>query len=164
MKGQRYRMKKGFTLIEVCLVMLIFGVAVTSLMALFPVSLRQANLAVSDSVVTTFADYVMNALAANAAGEMKGDWDVWKDQDIFEDEILADIYLDTGGGPGTGQGLAKSGKVDGYLGTPTSFIRYKLDFAQEDRPHDYAGRLYRVTLRVTDNKVVPVSAGAAFVT
>ncbi len=157
-------MKKGFTLIEVCLVMMIFGVAVTSLMALFPVSLRQGNMAVSDSVVTMFADSIMNALSANAASDEMKDWDKWENQSSFEKAILSNILIDIGDGPGTGMTLAKSGSVESYLGIQKSFIKYQLEFAQEDRPHNYGGRLYRATLRATDNRTASISSGLVFVT
>jgi prepilin-type N-terminal cleavage/methylation domain-containing protein len=162
-------MKKGFTLIEVCLVMMIFGVAVTSLMALFPVSLRQGNMAVADSVVTTFADAVMNALAANAASDaMRRDWATWEQEDEFAKAIGANVFIDVGDGPGTGKSLKKVGNgyedsIDDYLGIPKSHIKYKLEFAQVTKPHDYGGRLYRATLRVTDNKTAAISSGSVFV-
>lgn len=168
MKGRGNRMKKGFTLIEVCLVMLIFGVAVTSLMALFPVSLRQGNMAVSDSVVTTFADAVMNALAANAADDAMRDWTKWEQEAEFAKAIGANVFIDLGKGPGTGMPLKKVGNgyadsVDDYLGIPKSHIKYKLEFAQVTKPRDYGGHLYRATLRVTDNKTADISSGSVFV-
>ena len=167
MKGRGNRMKKGFTLIEVCLVMLIFGVAVTSLMALFPVSLRQGNMAVSDSVVTTFADAVMNALAANAADDAMRDWAKWEQEAEFAKAIGANVFIDLGKGPGTGTPLNCDGSevdVDNYLGIPKSHIKYKLEFAQVTEPRDYGGHLYRATLRVTDNKTANVSTnGSVFV-
>ena len=173
MKGRGNRMKKGFTLIEVCLVMVIFGVAVTSLMALFPVSLRQGNMAVSDSVVTTFADAVMSSLAANAADDAMKDWRKWEMKNDFAQAIAANVFIDLGDGPGTGTPLRRKkgsdgyfyyeDSVDNYLGIPKTHIKYKLDFAQVTRPHDYGGHLYRATLRVTDNKTADISSGSVFV-
>ncbi len=167
-------MKKGFTLIEVCLVMMIFGVAVTSLMALFPVSLRQGNMAVSDSVVTTFADSIMNALAANAASDDMKDWDKWGKKNTFIEAVTDGVRIDLGGGPESGASLSRKknsegyyyfeGSVDEYLGIAKSSIKYKLEFAQVDRPHDYGGRLYRATLRATDNKTASIDSGLVFVT
>ena len=78
-----------------------------------------------------------------------------------------------GGGPGTGKGLSRKtdsdgyfyyeDSVDNYLGVPKSFIKYKLEFAQVTRPHDYGGRLYRATLRVSDNRTAAISSGHVFV-
>ncbi len=122
--------QKGFTLIEVCLVMLIFGVAVSSLMALFPVSLRQGTLAVSDSVVSAFGDSVMNSLAGVASSMQKEeDWKYWKDEDTFRKTIVKDVFIDTRGNNPKGDEqlhwvVKKNGKytpkdeyeVDDYLG------------------------------------------------
>lgn len=157
--------KKGFTLVEVCLVMMIFGIAVTSMMALFPVGLRQGNMAVSDSVVTMFGDYVMNSLAANAA-EMT-DWADWESESAFKKEVVAGIKVDKGGGPGSGEQLDGSGnvkKIDDYLGIPKSHIKYKLLFSKVTDPEDFGGRLYRAVLRVTDNKNGDIDNGMVFVT
>ena len=106
--------QKGFTLIEVCLVMLIFGVAVSSLMALFPVSLRQGTLAVSDSVVSAFGDSVMNSLAG-VASSMQGekDWKYWKDEETFRKTIVKGVLVDTRGNPKGDEELHWSVKKNG---------------------------------------------------
>ena len=158
-------MKKGFTLIEVCLVMVVFGIAVSSLMALFPVSLRQGNMAVSDSVVTTFADNVMNTLAANAA-EMPN-WNDWKLKNNFSRKVAEGIEA---------EGLSVTrrqdddgyyyyeGEADDYLGVKKSYIHFRLKFHQVTTPEDYGGRLYRATLRVTDVRSASWTSAAVFVT
>ena len=157
-------MKKGFTLIEVCLVMLIFGVAVSSLMALFPVSLRQGNMAVSDSVVTTFADGIMNALAANAA--KMTNWNDWRLKNNFSQRVVQDIAPD--GLKLTpkrdGEYYWYEGEADDYLGIPKSHLHCWLYFHQVVAPEDYGGRLYRVTLRVTDNPSATKNNASVFVT
>ncbi len=159
-------MKRGFTLIEVCLVMVVFGIAVSSLMALFPVSLRQGNMAVSDSVVTTCADSIMNTLAANAA-EMT-DWDDWRLKNNFTSKVAEGIE--------EAEGLSVTRKKDGdgyyyfegeaddYLGVEKSYIHFRLKFQQVTRPVDYGGRLYKATLRVTDNRSASWGSAAVFVT
>ncbi len=140
-------MKRGFTLIEVCLVMLIFGVAVSSLMALFPVSLRQGNMAVSDSVVTTFADGVMNTIAANAASIT--DWNEWKDKGNFKEKVLQGVQL---------------GEIENYLGIDNSYINSKVEVEEVTTPEDYGGRLYRVALRVKNIESLSWNSAAVFVT
>ena len=158
-------MKKGFTLIEVCLVMVVFGVAVSSLMALFPVSLRQGNMAVSDSVVTTFADGVMNKLAANAA-EMK-DWNDWRLKNNFTSRIADGLEAEgmtiTRLRDGDGY-YYYEGEADDYLGVKKSYIHFRLKFHQVTTPEDYGGRLYRATLRVTDVRSASWTSAAVFVT
>ena len=153
-------MKKGFTLIEVCLVMLIFGVAVSSLMALFPVSLRQGNMAVSDSVVTTFAEGVLNALAANAA--VTTDRTIWEDEAKFGEAVAKDVEV------GELELLKKGGLYEGssdeYLGIPKSYIGCQLQLEKETSPYPYGWRIYRATLRVKDIRSAPWTSAAVFVT
>ena len=157
--------QKGFTLIEVCLVMLIFGVAVSSLMALFPVSLRQGSQAVSDSVVAAFGDHVMNALAGKASS-MQGedDWSLWEDEGKFKSALIKDLKIDTSGNSLLGNdALHADGqvhKVSDYLGLAQKSrngksgqisIRYMLQIDEVKNPEDFDKRLYRAILRVTDN-------------
>ncbi len=181
--------QKGFTLIEVCLVMLIFGVAVSSLMALFPVSLRQGTLAVSDSVVSAFGDSVMNSLAGVASTMQKEeDWNYWKDEAKFKKAIVKGVNVDTSGNPKGNQpvkvGVEES--VTDYLGLAKKSdnsksgrinIRYKLDIevvAMKSTDlngntkiiaEPYGKRLYRAILHVTDNPSTSLeNNGTVFVT
>jgi prepilin-type N-terminal cleavage/methylation domain-containing protein len=171
--------RKGFTLIEVCLVMLIFGVAVSSLMALFPVSLRQGTQAVSDSVVSAFGDSVMNSLAGVASSmQSEADWATWKTESKFKTAIIRGVKVDTSGDSPKGdqKGQIREGsedKIEDYLGLGKKAnnsksgrinIRYKLDIAQVNQPDNYGGRLYRAILYVTDNPSLDLSYGTVFVT
>ena len=171
--------QKGFTLIEVCLVMLIFGVAVSSLMALFPVSLRQGSQAVSDSVVSAFGDSVMNSLAGVASSmQSEADWATWKLEKSFKAAIIKGVRVDTSGESPKGdqKGQIRVGiedKIEDYLGLGKKAnnsksgrinIRYKLDIVPVTRPDDYHNRLYRAILYVTDNPSLDLSYGTVFVT
>ena len=174
--------RKGFTLIEVCLVMLIFGVAVSSLMALFPVSLRQGTAAVSDSVVSAFGDSVMNSLAGVASSMQKeGDWKYWKNEKTFRDTIVKGVKVDTSGDNLAGnKGLViGEGKVDDYLGlgrmadnskSGRITIRYRLEIdvvsktVSGKKVEPYGKRLYRAILHVTDNPSLDLDNGTVFVT
>lgn len=164
-------MKRGFTLIEVCLVMLVFGIAISSIMAFFPVSLRQANTTVSDAVVTTFADYVINALQANAA--KMTDWNVWQDPEydkeeseidpqksIFVKAIIDEIKFET---ETATKSLdcrkSKKEELEGYLGVKKSYIGYQLEFRKAKK-----GRLWQIILYVTDNKHLLPKKGQTFIT
>ena len=153
----------GFTLIEVCLVMMIFGIAVTSLMALFPVSLRQGNQAVSDSVVTTFGDSVMNALAGRASSlQTVEDWSYWKNQDRFKNEVIRGLKVYEGGSDDLRLG---EHTIEDYLGTGENVtIKYKLEIAPVNT-RKFGQRLYRAILYASDNKYARIEeAGAVFVT
>lgn len=157
--------RNGFTLIEICLVMLIFGIAVSSLMALFPVSLRQGNQAVSDSVVTTFGDSVMNALSGRASSlQSEKNWSDWKTEATFKSKVTSDIAVYEG----ASENLSADGKdhtIDDYLGTGENVtIKYRLQIAPVNKDK-FGNRLYRAILYVTDNKYAKVEEyGAVFVT
>lgn len=156
-------MRDGFTLIEVCLVMMIFGIAVSSLMALFPISLRQGNQAVSDSVVTTFGDSVMNALAGRASSmQTVDDWKYWEKQESFKTEVVRDLKVYEGGGDNLGVG---EHTIDDYLGTGENVtIKYKLEIAPVNT-RQFGQRLYRAILYASDNKYANLEeAGTVFVT
>lgn len=58
--------KSGFTLIEINLVLLIVGVALVSLMGLFPVGLREADAAASDTEQAMFAERLLSTVQAKA--------------------------------------------------------------------------------------------------
>ena len=132
---------------EVCLVMLVFAIAISTILAFFPVALRQGNSAVTDSVVTSFADYVLNSLQANAA---KMEWDDWGGD--FEKNITKDIMVDGN----TKLEYLTQQTVEDYLGVDDSTIKYKLDFSG-------SGRVRQITLYVTDNKYADVTKGHTFV-
>jgi prepilin-type N-terminal cleavage/methylation domain-containing protein len=154
--------RDGFTLIEVCLVMMIFGIAVTSLMALFPVSLRQGNQAVSDSVVTTFGDSVMNALAGRASSmQTIGDWRYWRTPNQFKTEVVRDIRVYEGG-PNLRLG---EDTIPNYLGTDENVtIKYRLEIDTVNTAQ-FGPRLYRAILYASDNKYADLDeAGTVFVT
>ena len=155
--------RDGFTLIEVCLVMMIFGIAVSSLMALFPVSLRQGNQAVSDSVVTTFGDSVMNALAGRASSmQTIDDWRYWKNQNLFKTEVVKGLKVYDGGSDDLKLG---EHTVEDYLGTGENVtIKYKLEIAPVNTTQ-FGPRLYRAILYASDNKYANIDeAGTVFVT
>ena len=172
--------QKGFTLVEVCLVMLIFGVAISSRMALFPVSLRQGSQAVSDSVVAAFGDYVMNALAGRASA-MQGedDWQYWKTEETFKKEIVKDVKIDTSGNNPLGDHQVKiasdavvDDKVSDYLGLARKSrngksgqitIRYRLEidvvptYNGRKKEDPFGKKLYRAILHVTDNPTLALA-------
>lgn len=150
-------MKKGFTLMEVCLVMLVFAIAISTILAFFPVALRQGNSAVTDSVVTSFADYVLNSLQANAA---KMEWEKWEKHygdDGFCATITDGITLEADGDPKLKYDAEQT--LKNYLGVEDSTIKYKLDLPKPDQ----SPRAKQITLYVTDNKYADVTKGHTFV-
>ena len=79
----------GFTLMEINLVLFLFGAGVTAMLGIFPVGLRQAQFAVSDSVQVGFATRVLSSLESNAALMCKaGDSADWNNTTAFTDAVL----------------------------------------------------------------------------
>jgi len=67
--------RRGFTLMEVNLALLIMGIALVALLGLFPVGLRQADAATTDTTEAAFADLVLNSMRASAQTVTSwGDW------------------------------------------------------------------------------------------
>lgn len=56
----------GFSLIEVNMAILIIAIGMLSLMSLFPLGLREGNLAQGDMVQTAAADFILNRVHAEA--------------------------------------------------------------------------------------------------
>lgn len=155
----RHGARNGFTLMEVCLVMLIFAIAISTILAFFPVALRQANSAVTDSVVTTFADNVINALQANAA---RMTWKEWSDTSAkgFRKIVTSGITLNVKGG-NRALKYESDETLENYLGVDGSTIKYRLDFP--DNPKNPEERVRQITLYVTDNKHGSPKNGNTFV-
>ena len=65
------RLRSGFTLMEVNIALMVVAVGLTSLLALFPVGLRESNTASADTVQSAVASYIFARLHENAA---KLDW------------------------------------------------------------------------------------------
>lgn len=162
--------KAGFTLAEVNMVMLIFGIAITALMSLFPVGLRQGSQATSDTIQCTFAEYVLNSIQANAS-EIT-DWSVWADEKTFRKEVIKGIKLDgknlechTGHDAKDKNGYSE---IDKYLtgsSSPEGFIRYRLDIRRPISPsRDLKNRLYQITVWATDNRNGYPTDAPAYVT
>ena len=148
--------------------MMIFGIAVSSLMALFPVSLRQGNQAVSDSIVTTFGDAVMNALAGKASSMQSAkDWTKWKNEATFRNEVVKGLT-----GYNGGENLSANGNdhtIKEYLGLKDVTIKYRLEIAPVNKTL-FGDGLYRAILYATDNRYAELDpsksnfAAAIFVT
>ena len=68
--------RAGFTLMEINIALMIMAFALTSLLALFPIGLQQANYASDDTAAAAFADMVFNGMRANA--QTITNWTDWK--------------------------------------------------------------------------------------
>lgn len=84
---------RGFTLVEISMVLLLFASAVGGILSFFPVGLKLESNAMSDSAQTMFALDILGQVEANASKIR--DWAEWNDDEVFLDIAFKDI--ETGG-------------------------------------------------------------------
>lgn len=82
--------RHGFSLIEVNLAILLATVGLLTLFALFPLGLRESEMAIIDTQEAMFADNVLSAMRANAQDIL--DWGVWTDRTDFVEAIGVGVY------------------------------------------------------------------------
>lgn len=93
----------GFTLMEINLVLFLFGAGVTAILGIFPVGLRQAQYAFSDTVQVSFATKVLAQLESNAEEMCRpkegGSTDLrakWKTLGAFRNAVLDNVTVNDG--------------------------------------------------------------------
>jgi prepilin-type N-terminal cleavage/methylation domain-containing protein len=139
--------RAGFSLIEINIVLLVIGVGLVALLGLFPVGLRQAGLATSDTASSMFADQVLSALHGQSS--TLTNWTDWKN---FNTSVLTDLSI---GGTAV-QAVDNADDensfvtLNNYLGVKGSTIRYQLVITPVAVPLDFGGRLMRAAIRVSD--------------
>ena len=77
--------RQGFSLIEVTIAILMVSVGLLTLFALFPLGLRESDMAIVDTHEAMFADSVLSALEGNAMG-IKRPLD-WNEIEAFIPEV-----------------------------------------------------------------------------
>lgn len=87
---RRALLRRGFSLIEVNLAILLVTIGLLTLFALFPQGLRESEMAVVDTHEAMFADHVLSGVKANAQDIL--DWNTWTNQSYFMDAVQVDIY------------------------------------------------------------------------
>ena len=80
--------RDGFSLMEVSMAVLLVGVALLALFSLFPLGLRESDLAVADTHETQFAEHILSSLEGNAADILE--WPTWRDS--FNTEVVKEVY------------------------------------------------------------------------
>jgi hypothetical protein len=163
---------------EVNVALLVLAVGLIGLFSLFPVGLRQSDLATSDTAQAAFAETVFNAMRANAA--LTTSWGDWASLTNGQALGVADtgnaafagrrITVPKYSGPPEvaiiGDGLpheivaASSLQTDGYY-AKGKYIKYELHI--EDDPHDpHNGCIKRAWIRVTDRPYTDVARSPVY--
>lgn len=158
----------GFTLIEISLVLLLFGSAVGGLLSFFSVGLRQENSAMSDTVQSMFAFDVLGQIEAKAA-EIN-DLSIWNSEKSIKSKLQNNLTVGTNSKKIKFTGIYKGiGNDDKFADKSfdmselledypkeRSYIRYNLDIVEVRNPVDFgkdgSPRLWRVSIWVTDRR------------
>ena len=77
--------KQGFSLVEVSLAILLIGIGLLTLFSLFPVALKESELAIEHTQEAMFADHVLSGIEGNAMGITS--WTNWQAGIGFVDDI-----------------------------------------------------------------------------
>jgi Tfp pilus assembly protein PilV len=76
-----FRYAAGFSLVEVCLALLVVGLGLLAIIGLFPGGLRSSENAEADTYVSLFADTALAGIVANASTVTA--WSIWNDPGKF---------------------------------------------------------------------------------
>ena len=107
---------RGFTLIEVCLAVLIIGFGLVSIFGLFPSGLRSMEDDTADTRSGLFTESVMQGMRANASTIM--DWADWTNAATFSGSIVSNVLY---------SGSAQTGSVQAIrFPANGDWLRYKL--------------------------------------
>lgn len=147
------RSRTGFTLIEINLVLLLFGVGVTALLGLFPVGLRQSGLAVSDTRQSMFAEMILNSIYATAQDAT--DYSDWETLEDFRNLVKRTKIAGNSAVAKADQPVEVGKEVvfDKYLGQKRNVIRYYLTVSKVANDNrNFRRPFYRATVQVSDRK------------
>jgi prepilin-type N-terminal cleavage/methylation domain-containing protein len=115
--------KAGFTLIEVCLAVLVIGIGLLSVFSLFPSGLRSVEDDKADTRCGLFAETVLNGMRGNAAAITN--WDDWCDGVGTLADLKVNILV-SGASMTTGSVVAVDFPAGG------EYLRYKLTLNTEN--------------------------------
>ncbi len=140
------RSRAGFTLVEINLVLLLFGVGITALLGLFPVGLRQGALAMSDTKQAVFAEMVLNSIQAEAL--KRHDYAAWQSEATFKAAMGQALIAGENQDQKAIVPLVFGSEVtfEKYLGEKRNVIRYLLNMKEISGPRP----MYRATIQVAD--------------
>jgi prepilin-type N-terminal cleavage/methylation domain-containing protein len=149
------RGRRGFSLIEVNMALLVVGIGLSALLGLFPAALRESALAHADTAQAMFADQVLNMLHANAASITN--WSAWNDSfGAFITNTTANLNDDVRVSNHTLISDGATHTIDNYLVANNS-IQYRLTFER-------SGSRVRAWLRVADRKNTDIGKNPIYAT
>ena len=133
---------RGSSLVEVNIALLVIAIGLASIVGLFPVGLRESNMAASDTVQSMFADQVFSMLEANASAVTN--WTRWCDN--FPQDVCKNLSVPT---PSGTQPIKTGTYAPFEYLTEDNYIQY--DLTVDDHP-EYGPYVKRAWLRVSEKK------------
>jgi len=142
----------AFSLVETNLAILLVGIGLLALFALFPMGLQQSDLAVTDTQEAMFAEYVLSVFEGNAAAI--ADWDDWTSTPMLRGMLLNGITNIT-------LNIEKPYLVadDDELEFPSGsgrYLTYKLAISTNSKPK---GMVISATLKVVSGRNQDITTG-----
>lgn len=138
----KFRLKQGFSLIEVSMAVFVLALGVLALMALFPAGLREGVNAQSDMRQAMFADYVLST--ARAAAAQPGVVNLSTFQRAFQQVA----QLDVPGSIGQSNSMSEFSSSGGNSQNRRNRMFYRIWI--EDSPSSATKGAYRVCVQSTD--------------
>ena len=153
--------RHGFTLMEVNVALLIMAIGVTGILTLFPVGMRQADTATSETTETAFADLVLNGMRANA--QMVTNWNDWTTLTTSGSSLL--LGQSGRGSPillGSTPAAMGDQEINDYL-VSGQYIHYSLTLGDDPSIHP-SPLIKTATIQVTNRRFTDVSTAPTYVT
>lgn len=113
--------REGFSLIEVCLAIVLIAAGLLVVFSLFPAGMREGEIAQNETHAAMFADYVMSGIIAKSMSI--SNWNDWQAIDTFRVQVMAGLKDDGGAGIIHTDGNLKPGDTV-YAG---DHLKYALD-------------------------------------
>jgi len=132
--------RSGFTLIEVSFAVLVIGLGLLSVFALFPTGVRFSEDSIADTRAGLFAETVFNKMRSNA--DTLTTWDSWTS--TFSTKVM--------------EGYSQSGPPIVFPDSSVDYLRYRLTLDSSNPTR------YSATLSVCDGQYGPFTAQSTFYT
>ena len=150
---------RGFSLIEVNLAILLVGVGLFSLFALFPRALRESDMAIADTHEAMFGASMLSAIEGNASDIT--DWDEWTDMALLsarlsEGMMMQNINLEQVSG-----GLEAASVDLEFPEDSGRYVTYKLQILPRGQS---GGKLIDVGLKISSGRNRTMSFARDYIT
>ena len=122
--GAPLRCRGGFSLIEVCLAILVIGFGLVAVFSLFPSGLRSSDADTADTRTGLFTETVLDGLRANASSLNLDDWN-----NSFATKVVKDVLKDSDPAhPDAIPDVITTALFPAPVGAPTDndYLRYRL--------------------------------------